>query len=67
MLEVFDFCVSARIDKPLLPSVAPADQVGRRAILATDFKNFSITVRFVDLVSLNDEPISDTGEHEHSS
>ena len=65
--EVLDRSVRTGKEEALVAVISPADDVGRCTVLAAHFDDLGVTVRFADMVTLDDEAITHTCSHENAS
>jgi hypothetical protein len=62
--DVLDRGIGAREEEALVPVVVPADEVGRSTVLAADLEDLGIAVGFADVMTLDDQPVSNVRVHE---
>lgn len=64
MSEVLDLCVGPWEEQALVAVITPSDQPGRRTIFAVHLQHLAVLVGGTNVVSLDDQPITDCCAHQ---
>ena len=65
-LEMLDARVWPREEKAFVAVVAPPYDVRRRPFFSVDFQDLGVPVGFADVMTLDDDPITDIRSHQSS-
>jgi hypothetical protein len=60
---VLDVRVRTGEEQTLVSVVAPAHEVGRHTVLAVDLENLGIAIGLADVMTLDDEAVTDLSKH----